>query len=467
MHRSCARRPRLTGHDRDDQGVSSIVAAVLVFALVMTMLVLWSVETAPDWVEEREAQHQMHVSEAFGALRAGTDALSAADDAGPTTVPVRLAPRPLPVFQTDPAHGTLQVQGALSVTGDFRYVDPLDLVDPSKEPTIHAINGAPLGQPGLEVDSSVHSGVEELGMLTVSLATAGISANTLAYLRVDVQDVEGTTATIRLEHVGSGISDCSGAGIRLVLTAVATTTHVLACGASQALSGHTVDLLEPVYGFRTAVGRLQAPLQFTLTDGTSGGGPGAQATGKYGAVWTDTDGRTQIDNLGQEASYALDQSGAILEHVPNYQELTQQELRWEAGALVRVQGDGEAIIGAPSFSVEVVDDGLDQTGYVRWTLVQVTGDGSLTGDGSATVTVRHVDTTTVLLETKKATFTVTGGSGQAWRDYFEDNALLADLLTSSSVGGTGDTATLTLESTLNVVNWQIDLRLVTVQVQVG
>jgi hypothetical protein len=125
-----AHRARLA----DEQAVSSVVAAVLLFALFTTAFTIWTFTTLPQWVADREQAHADKVQQSFSALQAGLDALSASDDNGPSSVAVDLGPSPIALLQPTAAQGELSVQGEVRATGTF-VNEQVPVVVPSPRPS--------------------------------------------------------------------------------------------------------------------------------------------------------------------------------------------------------------------------------------------------------------------------------------------------------------------------------------------
>lgn len=436
---------RAAGGRDDEAAVSSVVSAVLLFALFTTASVMWTFQTLPEWIADREEAHQGGVVERFATLRSGLETLSAGDDPGTVAITLPLSPRPVALLQTAPAQGELGLEDDLEVSATFTGT------------AIHLLDGAPLGLPSEAVDGNVLADVAGLTALVLSLASSGVNNNDIAWVQASATD--GTeTATIRVTHAGRNQAvDCADKELRItVTTSAGTTDHVLTCGVGSALGGRAVDALDGVYGFRAALRRLDAPYSVTLTDGGTG-----TAAGTFTAVWSDSNGLVQVAGSGQSSSFSVSQSGARLAHTGRYQHHPAQSLSWEGGAFVREQPDGEAVHTDPTFSLLL--DGT--TGHLAWTMIALQGTGSISGTGTATATVRHTTTTEVVLTATGGTFTVDGPHGGAWRAFFTDKALLSGV-TPVTVGGTGDVATLTLATDASVTSWTIHLRLIEAEVSV-
>lgn len=440
---------------RRDDAVSSIVAAVLLFALLTTAATLWTFTTLPLWVAQREQQHGQEVQESFAAMRAGLDSLSAADDDGPSTFPVDLAASPVPFVQRAAAHGDLAVEGSVRAQATF------------DDERLMAADGAATVAPDEDIAEgagTLLSGVLSVDSLVLLLQTSGVGNDDEAFATV-VADDGASTVTAVLTHAGKmggagpNVAGCLNSELRLEVTldidpsAPVTTTQALLCELATDLSGYTVDLMSPLYDFGGGVGRLQTPFSLRLTDGETGGG--AQATGSYGAAYTDSGGIDRGVGSGQAIDLELDRAGNRLAYEPAYQEFEGPAIGWEMGAVLLSQAEDAGIATAPGFELRV-EDGVAS---LTWTLITLDGSGSASGTDLASVQVAHDRTQDLVIDCAGATFTLTSAHAAAWRAFLEDRILLAGADGEASVGGTGTTATFTVGGG-TIDRWTIHLRLV-------
>ncbi|HLF16721.1 MAG TPA: hypothetical protein VI796_04735, partial [Candidatus Thermoplasmatota archaeon] len=110
------RAPRLR---QADEAVSSVVAAVLLFALFTTAFALWTLTTLPQWIADREERHMETVKERFDTLKAGLDAVSGTGSTAPVSAPIPLAAEKVALLQRSPATGRLAFVDGLSATASF------------------------------------------------------------------------------------------------------------------------------------------------------------------------------------------------------------------------------------------------------------------------------------------------------------------------------------------------------------
>jgi hypothetical protein len=448
------RGPRARRQARDD-AVSSVVAGILVFALFTTVFTMWTVTTLPEWIADREQSHARGVQDAFATLSSGLDALSAASDKGPSAVPVKLGPEPVALLQPVAANGELGVQDTVRAQATFTGE------------SLRFAGSVAVGEPDEDIDEGVGdvlSDVEFLQALVIRLSTDNVGNADEAWVSVVATD--GTsTITALITHAGKpngagpNEAGCLNSELRLEVTSdfppsgPVTSIQALLCELAEDLSGYSLDLTSNFYPFVDAVERLETPYTLTLTDDAAGGS--ASATGSYAAAYLDSSDRDQGAGSGEAVDYTLDQLGTRLAYLPAYQSYANQDVSWELGGVVVAQDDGMAVVSVPAFSLSV-DGGV---GSLRWTLVELRGDGAQSGRGQATVRVEHDQTTDLVLTADGALFTLTTPGAAAWRSFLANQVLLADAATDAAVGGTGNTATLSLSST-SVSEWTFHLRLV-------
>lgn len=441
------------GERGGDAAVSSVVSAVLVVALLVTVSTLWTVTTLPQWVADREEDHARSVQASFSALQSGLESLSAADDEGPSTVPVDLGPRAVPLVQPVAASGELRVADATTATATFT------------DESILLVDQSPVGEaqePIAEGAGEEVAGIELLQALVVLLETSDVGNDDEAWVEV-VADDGDDTVTARMTHAGKlagagpNEAGCLNSELRLEVTidiapvAPSTSVQALLCELAEDLTGYSLDLVSPAYPFADAVARLATPFTLTLTDDAGGGS--AAADGYYSLAYVDADGQESGVGGGQPTDYTMDVQGLRLVYDPAYREYTDHAVAWDLGGVALEQADGQAMVGAPSFDL-VVKDGR---GTLRWTFVELEGEGSRSGGGQATARLLHERTSEVVLSATGASFSLDTPSAAAWRSFLATEVLVAGASADAAVGGAGDTATLTL-STSEVAEWRIHLR---------
>ncbi|HET6399515.1 MAG TPA: hypothetical protein VFH47_08190 [Candidatus Thermoplasmatota archaeon] len=419
-----------------DAGVSSVVSAVLVFALFVTVATLYAAQTLPERIADREAAHQAVVTDAFTGMRSSLDVLSARGDRGPATAAVDLAPSPVGMLQRAAATGVLSLEGTFGVNAAFA------------QPRVLSATGVGQVMPEEPADGDVLAGVRTLESLMLGLATSGVVGNEAAWVQVAVTD--GTsTVTARLMHAARPVAGCRDAELRLEVTGPAPRTQLLQCGVDSNLPQYRLELLDPSLPFSAAASRLGSPWTVTLTTGQTGA---ASATGTWAGIWQDADGM-QYKGTGSPSVVPVSQEGTRLVHDPQYQAFVDESTIWEGGAVLRAQGDRATVAVPPTFSLRVADG----VGQLTWTMVELGGSGARAGGGAATLTITHTGTQEVFLRADGATFTLTSAHAAAWTTFLQDAALVGGALDHVAVVHDGQEARLDL---LPGVEWRMRLRLV-------
>ncbi len=425
----------------ESSGVSSVVSAVLVFALFSSAFGMWMFTQFPTWVADRESNHQDSVRAGFADLQAGIERLSASDSAGPISASVPLTARQIPLLGGIPTSGHLFMETGVDFAAAFTG------------PRLHVIGDAAAGTPTAAPQTI--TGVETLTHLHLSLDSSIIvNGDDQGWIRAQLTD--GTrTFTATLIHGGSTIvPDCAGRGIALsVTTDTGTRQHTLLCDAGAGVTDFTVDILEIRFGFAGRLGELD-PFSIAITTGQSGSGS-PTGSGTFLAVWN-TDGHNQVAGTGTSTpGYALSRSGSRLSFEPSRAEATPESLAWEYGAVTAHQRNADGLSMTPSMDLAIVNG----VGTLRWTLTQLTGSGDLSGAGSATVEVTHQQTDEVVLSAAGATLTLDTPGAAAWRSELSAVIQAAGAGSDATVSGTGTEAILTLSSA-TVSEWVLQLRII-------
>lgn len=95
----------------NDQGVASVVVAVLLIGLLFSFLSYMQMNQIPDWTEGREAEHMTKVTDQFSQLKFAVDILSTMDESGnKITTDITLGTKeiPLPFLESGKSYGYLK-----------------------------------------------------------------------------------------------------------------------------------------------------------------------------------------------------------------------------------------------------------------------------------------------------------------------------------------------------------------------
>ena len=426
-----------------DDAVSSVVSAVLIFALFSTASLMWTLTQLPNWVEEREDNHAAAMREALGGMQATLEEMASTGNVGPATRTLALGPAPVPVLQRTPTLGTLGI------------TDGLQLGATVGNGALHVLGAAPAGTPDAPLTATA-SDISSLDFLFLQLVTSDMESGEMAQVILSASD-GAQTVTARIIQTDLLIGpyqrtscDSMELHIQVTNTLGVTTTHVLQCRLGFQVNMR-INLLADDMGLAAALNDLDPGYSMQWSSSASGADASSST---YGAVWRDSTGLTRVAGSGQASSYGLNEATQALVMNTQAQHFDAQELVWEAGALGVVQNTGMALSIEPTFDLAV--EGTQ--GSLRWTLVVLAGANTTVSGDQATVSMRMTSATDVVLSADTGTFTFDGERAPAWRSYLQN---LVDIggVPDATVGGSGDSATLTLDDT-TVTQWTVHLRII-------
>lgn len=423
-----ARKPTALG--RDDAAVSAVVSAVLVFGLFSTAFVMWTVISLPEWITDREENHQDGVVQDLHAAQADLESLSASDDAGPVQQTIDLRPSQVALLQRSPATADLSYQSGSDILADFPGA------------TVHLLNGETQGTPSQLAHGFTASDVQQLHGLTLALQSrlqgaSGDDAITLTF----TSTTGSFSATLIHTESPTG---CSQNEMRFDVDG---SPQILLCDASESMTTpYRFDALRPGSGLSGALARIGTPFDLEVT--TSGD----DFTATLAAAWLDIDGQMQATGTGSATGFSLDQPGGHVVVGTNPQHHIPQDIVWDFGGIGLVQNDGQTMLQAASFSI-------DQQGgnnQLDWTLVALSGTPNAVSGDRATLRIEHTGTTDILLEADSGNIGLTTPYADAWADLLETHRAAAG---AGDATVTSDGASVQLDLT-GTDPWWVHLRII-------
>lgn len=441
---------------RDESGVSAVVGAVLLMALFTTAFTAYTLTTLPEWKADKEQAHQALVRQELGGLKADLEALAARRDAGPVTATVPLEVAKVALLQSAAARATIAVGDGFDA--DFSFTSP----------SLFFSDGAAVGSPseGWGTDPCAGACVQTLSRYVVGLTTTGMGdSGDSATFTLTVTDSASGSLTVTLAHVRTA----SCGEVRLT---VGTTTHYVEPCAGASLSGYNVDLMDDDYSFASAIARLEAPLDLTMTGPTiansGGAGTAPSASATYLMSYATDAGLLRVAGTGTATTAPIGGiDGLRVVYSPAYQAFPSQDLVLEGGALLVDARNGQAVAVQPS--LDLVVDGT--RGSLSWTLVELTGDASSVSSDSATVSLTYTGVQDVVVTASDASVALATPTSEGWANHLRLALLAAGAGASATVtedAGT-DTVTLALTSAAGPVTqpWVIHLRVIQAEVEVA
>lgn len=412
-----------------DDAVSSVVSAVLVFALFSTAFVLWTVQSLPEWIEDREHAHDGLVAERF----ADAAAVLANDDASSNgaTFVVPLAPDPVSLVQRSPATATLEsAPGSrlwFNMTGETVHMEGGRMLGSADEPA---------GGVGVGTSTTMATGVTKIDALLMRLVTDGEGQTTIT-----VSDgSDDVTLTMKHEQP---TTNCPNAGIELILVSpTSTRTAVLLCNNVDDID-YTLDVLDAPVPFAAAVARLDDELSITMSTSNIGTPSATGDVGYYAMVWEEDD-VIAVAGGGSLRDADVATAGDALAYRPSFFEFDGRDILLDLGAVINQEASASMMAGTPLFRMS----GTTSEPTLDWTIFDTSIEGSLTGRGTARVDVDVTAKDRRLVATgSAAAIEIQGESAAAWRSFWESEGMLSGLDSIITVEGTGSNARLVLDPT--------------------
>lgn len=437
----------MTAHE---EGVSAVVGAVLILALFVSAMTVYTVTTLPEWKADREQAHQAAVRADLGGLKADIEALAARRDPGPVTASIPLEVPKVPLLQSLPARGSVSTRTD-GFAASFTF---------SGSTRVFFADGEPAAAPSSAVPLCAGACVERFDAFVLGIDMGASGTGTIA--TVTFADQAGSSLTATVSHVASG-GTCTGeVRLTVALPGTATVATPLLCtGAATVDLGtpstpYRVDLLQPSHGIAARLARLQPALTVTLA--------APQATLSHATAYEDTAGIVRVTGAGATQAPVGPLAGGRIAYDPSYQAYPDQRLVLEAGALF-ADGGGAAqatVLGPP---LTLRTDAANGRAYLDWTLVAFGGEAaSVSGAKDAALAVRYVGQQDVLFTTGAMTVTLTSDLAAGWYDLLGQAILLA----GATQGAHADDSTpgqVTL--TLDDYAWTVRLRIIDAEVDVA
>ncbi len=324
-------------HD-DDSGVSTVIGAILVSALVVMVLVTIRVNFVPQWDEADDQEHLSAISNDMAQLRASLDRQLDDPTSNAVTVPLALEGR----------------SGGNAFFGSSRLASELNYLGENKT----AIS---LAAPQLVIRQAAESSLEAINENWQSVITNGSVSNVedVSHLRLRLtnpasgNDNDGITLTITdasgnfagsLQYYTERVSS-SYAVNAMVRNADNT---IIFDGGEVAHHNYAptyawLNALDPSIFFEQVLAAAEGPFNLTMTQ--------SGLIGDFAITYTEATPGGPVTQGGSGLvinNYGSNLGGGRLEMAWRPSALPQQTIVYEHGALFRVQDDGAAIMAPPN-----------------------------------------------------------------------------------------------------------------------
>ncbi|HLE47361.1 MAG TPA: hypothetical protein VI818_03615 [Candidatus Thermoplasmatota archaeon] len=373
----------------DDRGVSTVVSAVLVFALILMVLGVYMSTIIPDQVAASEARHMRRVSGSLGDISAEIGTNVNLDREGEFAVPVELGTTHLSSLAFFQSAGTVTMEPD-AFFENFLCEAPRVIARDN-----HASPGATfaaLGGPDIDFAS--------LHVLELKIEAYTFAPGTDDTASLIVSAGGNAVATLVVTLVGDAeaikVTTYDAASQVVVDQYVQTTL-----GAT--LDRYTFDALDSRWGFASLIGDSEGPFELLTSTSTT-------AIEFYAGYWNE-DGTFAAEGDGRDLPFGFQRTlnpSALVFRSSNAQFL-QQTYAIEGGAVVLSQDNGQVLEGPP-FSI-VSEGGRN---LLRLTLLNMTGEGQVAGSHRATVTTAISQPTLSILECSPASILVSSTYNDAW-----------------------------------------------------
>ena len=416
---------RFAGLARRDEGVSTVLGAVLVFALFIITLVTIQTQFVPVWQKQRESGLMDNVAQQFGALKAGLDQ----QVGNVTLVPVSTA-MPLKAdegfafFSQASLPGTVTFSPAATGQG---------IAVSSSQLTIQQQNGFDLW------------GLSE----TWTTATGSIAGITdIEHLRLRVVDPENQAGGDMSFTLTDANGKCAGKlqiaiftsgsdrtiedrvfgpQSPLAATCSATPITIRDTDAKKQTSPayYYLDAFDRDLQFTAVLAAATYPVTAALVQNT--------LSGDYTMVYDSLTGGQHVGGTGLVVpNYAKTTAAGTLKVTKTNQQFPEQTYTLEYGALILDQPDGSAMVVAPQFQATAT---AVQTA-IGWSVPALVGSpNAITGSSSATITSTPGARTFLTALAPRLTFTINTVHPALWSSFWDAQLVAAGLTGNVAAAG--------------------------------
>ena len=417
-----------------EDGVSNVLGAVLMFGLLVLTLTVIQVRFVPVWGEDREAAHMQALADDLRNLKSDLDRQASNDTATSVTEALEL--------RRSGGFRWFQPQGDLGGMASFSASPTATGIQVSSNNPVEVLRRDGRDLFGLSTDWPDYEDDDIEDVVDIEFLR----------LRIDMSPLPADDTSIRL-NIYDTDDNVNPIGWVLVTALDFPSEKALylqvfdasgdeVASDQEAYFQQTVidyiywDLLSPEYVLQQVLQSGVAPYRLELiedgmpanyqivyTDAESGGLAGGAGVSEPSFLSTQASGRLEVET----ANVHYEDQTYILEH----------------GAVLVEQGSGSAIVAPPSLSAT-----LSATqASIAWTVGGLSGDGmSRTGDRVAAVVTPTGNVEDVWILASSITITIPTNNGAAWVSY------LGDLLTANG----WSSAQYTLSSTSSQA--QLDLQ---------
>ncbi|MHB8634355.1 MAG: hypothetical protein ACYDBQ_10415 [Thermoplasmatota archaeon] len=431
-----------------EEGVSTVLGAILMFAILTVTLVSIQVKFVPVWDHQRERDTMLAVDTQMGAIKSDLDRLAANETSFALSDPITLSPpQGFAFFQGYRLPGTVTFNPAVAGTGMAIASNQLTIQQQAGTPLYDlAENWSQVAGAGQSFSS-----VADIVHLRIRLDNPSVNPGTLTLLVTDANGkCAGEILITTSVQAGSGFdvltqvfgptsppgATCPGTPSGTPLTQTDTDWKKQVTPAF-----FYIDAFDPALQFAPVLAAVTYPATVALTQ--------SGAVGEFTMVYDTVSGgittRQGATGIVVPNYSILVPSGTLRVHQPN-QRAPVQNFTVEYGAVMVDQpGEGAAMMIPPQFGVSTT---TAQT-VVTWTFPALVGTtSSVTGSSSASVVATPpVSTLQLQAFAPRLSFALNTTHGAQWRAFWDQALQLAGLTSSAgqySIVTSANSATLTI-----------------------
>lgn len=408
--------PPAPQHGADDAALSSVLGAILIVGLLVVTLVTVQVQFVPRWDEDRESRHMAQVSDQIGVFKSDIERLVTNATMGGVTDPLTLRSDAGFRFFSSGSMAHTQARFAPSPSG----------------------TGVVLSSPSLRIQVRDGEGLFGLDENWIAIPASGLveDITDVNHLRVRIDQVpgdyvEGDNSTLAIYDADGDFAGRAVVTFRdfpseqALEVTIYNANGQLISSSLEAFFQQTqvdfyyVDMLDPELLFRDVLAATETPYTLQLQS--------AGLDSSYTVVYQDSAGGSGGSNGGLVVpNYSETLPSGSLSIDTGYQQLPDQNLVLEHGALLVVQGDGAAMVIPPTLGVTVTP----QQAILDLVVPGLHGSAtSLAGARSASLAARHGgEGTQIEASAARLTLVLPTSYPAVWAAYLQDTFLLAGLL---------------------------------------
>ncbi|MEK6975848.1 MAG: hypothetical protein AABY18_05850 [Candidatus Thermoplasmatota archaeon] len=426
---------------RDEDGVSNVVGAILMFGLLVLTLTVIQVRFVPVWAEDREARHMGQLRDQLGQLDSDITRMAANDTANSLADPLTLKKESgFQFFAGTNLGGQANFVPATTGTGvSLTSTHEVNVVRRNGQ-NLYSLdddNWQPdFGGSDIQSALSISHLRERIDLVTGTVQGGGdslIDPNSGGYADGDSVIVEIFDATDDLTPVATVTTTfhapgAGGSEVWFTLALVDKNGNEIATDFESMfqqiyLDYLYLDLFDGALFLEPLLAAAQAPFRVALTE--------QGLIGDYQVAYVDADSGGVSGGAGlRESSFAQVTQSGRLQVVAQNQHFVDQTYVLEHGAVILEQATGSVMVIPPAISVQ----SSGAIASLTWTIPGLDGD-AVTQSGGRALNALVAPTGAVVevwLGAYELRLDIPTGHGQAWCDYL-DTALSNAGLSASGV----------------------------------